>query len=111
MRLTRGTDWLDQPWGQAGIGEHEWTLSNGEEIGILSRCATWPSGEAMPAGSRLNPTLFDKLVADLEIEGLRENDNSPRSQDMAGSLMRFYTVPRIERFNEARPCARPSGAS
>src|ERR1700753_661948 len=54
----------------------------------------------MPAG-RLNPTLFDKLVADLEIEGLRENDTSPRPQDMAGSLMRFYTVPRIERFNEA----------
>src|ERR1700753_1262286 len=54
----------------------------------------------MPAG-RLNPTLFDKLVADLEIEGLRENDTSPRPQDMAGSLMRFYTVPRIERFHEA----------
>jgi type VI secretion system protein ImpF len=53
------------------------------------------------APSRLNPTLFDKLVADLEIEGLRESDNSRRTADLGGSIMRFYTVPRIERFNEA----------
>ena len=53
------------------------------------------------AASRLNPTLFDKLVADLEIEGLRETDNSRRAADIGGSVMRFYTVPRIERFNEA----------
>ena len=53
------------------------------------------------AAGRLNPTLFDKLVADLDIEGLRESDRGPRPQDQAGSLMRFYTVPRIERFNEA----------
>ncbi len=52
------------------------------------------------AGSRLNPTLFDKLVADLDIDGLRENDNR-RTGDIGGSVMRFYTVPRIERFNEA----------
>ncbi len=52
------------------------------------------------AGSRLNPTLFDKLVADLDIEGLRENENR-RAADVGGSVMRFYTVPRIERFNEA----------
>jgi type VI secretion system protein ImpF len=53
------------------------------------------------AASRLNPTLFDKLVADLEIEGLRESDNARRAADLGGSVMRFYTVPRIERFNEA----------
>ena len=54
------------------------------------------------AASRLNPTLFDKLVADLEIEGLRENENERRRMaDLGGSVMRFYTVPRIERFNEA----------
>ena len=53
------------------------------------------------AASRLNPTLFDKLVADLEIEGLHENQNDRRSTDIGGSVMRFYTVPRIERFNEA----------
>ena len=52
------------------------------------------------AASRLNPTLFDKLVADLEIDGLRENDDR-RMKDIGGSVMRFYTVPRIERFNEA----------
>jgi type VI secretion system protein ImpF len=53
------------------------------------------------AGSRLNPTLFDKLVADLEIDGLRETDNASRLSETSGSIMRFYTVPRIERFNEA----------
>ena len=36
LRLTRGTDWVDQPWGQAGIGQHEWSLSGGEDVGILS---------------------------------------------------------------------------
>ena len=53
------------------------------------------------AASRLNPTLFDKIVADLEIEGLRESDDGRRMADLGGSVMRFYTVPRIERFNEA----------
>jgi len=54
------------------------------------------------AVSRLNPTLFDKLVADLEIEGLREpEDERRRSEIASSSSMRFYTVPRIERFNEA----------
>ena len=55
----------------------------------------------MAAASRLNPTLFDKLVADLEIEGLREPENDRRGAAASTSAMRFYTVPRIERFNEA----------
>jgi type VI secretion system protein ImpF len=53
------------------------------------------------ATSRLNPTLFDKLVADLEIDGLHDSDLDRRAPDLGGSAMRFYTVPRIERFNEA----------
>ncbi|HEY2710682.1 MAG TPA: type VI secretion system baseplate subunit TssE [Caulobacteraceae bacterium] len=53
------------------------------------------------AASRLNPTLFDKLVADLEIEGLRDSESDRRRGELGGSVMRFYTVPRIERFNEA----------
>ena len=53
------------------------------------------------AASRLNPSLFDKLVADLEMEGLRESDANMQSATEANrSTMRFYTVPRIERFNE-----------
>jgi len=36
LRLTRGTDWVDQPWGQAGLGQHEWSLSDGSDVGILS---------------------------------------------------------------------------
>lgn len=36
LRLGRGTDWVDQPWGQAGLGQHLWSLSDGAEVGILS---------------------------------------------------------------------------
>ena len=52
--------------------------------------------------SRLTPTLFDKLVADLDIDGLREEDGlSERAvREMNRSTLRFYTVPRLERFNE-----------
>src|SRR5579862_1717332 len=55
------------------------------------------------AGSRLNPTLFDKLVADLELDGLRVDDDGEAKggADANRSTLRFYTVPRIERFNEA----------
>ena len=53
------------------------------------------------AGPRLNPTLFDKLVADLELDGLRGADDRDESREDSRSTMRFYTVPRIERFNEA----------
>jgi type VI secretion system protein ImpF len=50
--------------------------------------------------ARLNPTLFDKLVADLELEGLRETRVDQEAQESSRSTMRFYAVPRIERFNE-----------
>jgi type VI secretion system protein ImpF len=49
--------------------------------------------------SRINPTLFDKLVADLHIDGVRE---VPQGElELSRASMRFYAVPRIERFNEA----------
>jgi type VI secretion system protein ImpF len=46
---------------------------------------------------RLNPTLFDKLVADLDMSGLREDDIST---DHSRETMRYYSVPKLERFNE-----------
>ena len=48
---------------------------------------------------RINPTLFDKLVADLTMDGL--TDDPEEQAEVSRSSMRFYTVPRIERFNEA----------
>ncbi|USI74903.1 type VI secretion system baseplate subunit TssE [Sphingomonas morindae] len=48
--------------------------------------------------SRINPSLFDKLVADLELDGLRDDDAEITGLDRAP---RFYTVPRLERFSEA----------
>ncbi len=52
------------------------------------------------AGPRLNPTLFDKLVADLELDGLRADTDEMEASGSSRSNLRFYTVPRIERFNE-----------
>jgi len=54
---------------------------------------------AKPAPSRLNPTLFDKLVADNDLSGLRgeELDKLESSRE----AMRYYSVPRLERFNES----------
>lgn len=55
---------------------------------------------APPArASRLNPTLFDKLVADSDISGLRGDELE--SLESSRESMRFYSVPRLERFNES----------
>lgn len=48
---------------------------------------------------RLNPTLFDKLVADNEIAGLRGSEME--SLEERRDSMRFYSIPQIERFNES----------
>jgi len=47
---------------------------------------------------RLTPTLFDKLVADVEMSGLREE--AEETPVIAREAMRHYAVPRLERFNE-----------
>lgn len=49
--------------------------------------------------SRLNPTLFDKLVADNDLSGLRGEEVDKVEESRAA--MRYYSVPRLERFNEA----------
>jgi type VI secretion system protein ImpE len=36
QRLARATDWRDAPWGPVGQGQHLWSLSDGEERGLLS---------------------------------------------------------------------------
>ena len=51
----------------------------------------------MAVKQRLTPTLFDKLVADVEISGLRKDDETP---EITREAMRYYSVPRLERFNE-----------
>lgn len=48
--------------------------------------------------SRINPTLFDKLVGGLAMDGLIENDGDAQTSTREG--MRYYSVPRLERFNE-----------
>lgn len=35
IRLGRETGWIDQPWGQAGLGQRVWSLSDGTDIGLL----------------------------------------------------------------------------
>jgi type VI secretion system protein ImpF len=51
----------------------------------------------MAKGARLTPTLFDKLVADVEISGLQSTDDA----GVTNEVMRYYPVPEINRFGEA----------
>jgi type VI secretion system protein ImpF len=46
----------------------------------------------------LDPTLFDKLVADHEIAGLRGSEIETIEERRES--LRYYAVPQIERFNE-----------
>ena len=36
LRMARRTDWRDESWGAAGLGQHEWSLGGGGEAGLLS---------------------------------------------------------------------------
>lgn len=53
----------------------------------------------MAVTQRLTPTLYDKLVADLEISGMR--DMSDEAPEISREKFRYYSVPRLERFNES----------
>jgi type VI secretion system protein ImpF len=53
----------------------------------------------MPA--RINPTLFDKLVADLDIDDLRDDPKAGEGQVSRAATRRLYPILKIERFNEA----------
>ena len=50
----------------------------------------------MAVKQRLTPTLFDKLVADLEISGMVSESDA----DVSREQFRHYSVPKLERFNE-----------
>ena len=52
----------------------------------------------MAINERLNPSLFDKLVADLDMPGLR--DDSGNVSELSRETMKHYSVPKLERFNE-----------
>jgi type VI secretion system protein ImpF len=51
----------------------------------------------METGARLTPTIFDKLVADVEISGLK----SAETPDVISEMTVHYPVPEIKRFGEA----------
>jgi len=51
------------------------------------------------AAQRLTPTLFDKLVAGVEMSGLQSADGA--MPEVMKESMRLYNVPKLERFNEA----------
>lgn len=53
----------------------------------------------MAIKERLTPTLFDKLVADLDISGL--TSESTETAMISRENFRHYSVPKLERFNEA----------
>jgi type VI secretion system protein ImpF len=51
--------------------------------------------------TRINPTLFDKLVADLDIDGLRDDPKIEAGQVSRASTLRLYPIMKLERFNES----------
>ena len=52
----------------------------------------------MATGARLTPTVFDKVVADVQISGLRSDDEPP---EVVSEVMHRYPVPDINHFGEA----------
>jgi type VI secretion system protein ImpF len=52
-----------------------------------------------PVTQRLTPTLFDKLVGDLQMSGLRGGGDDDHAE-VARERFRHYSVPKLERFNE-----------
>lgn len=50
------------------------------------------------ARGRLNPTLFDKLVADSEIGGIRGSE--VEELEAKRDTLHYFSVPQIENFNE-----------
>ena len=48
---------------------------------------------------RLNPTLFDKLTGDSKLGGGRGSELDEIEE--TGSALRYFSVPQLERFNEA----------
>lgn len=52
----------------------------------------------MAVKQRLTPSLFDKLVADLDISGLSKVDSD--TTEISRENFRHYSVPKLERFNE-----------
>ena len=53
----------------------------------------------MAVKQRLTPSLFDKLVADLEISGLSNSEGE--AAQVSRENFKHYSVPKLERFNEA----------
>ncbi|KQV56760.1 MULTISPECIES: type VI secretion system baseplate subunit TssE [unclassified Caulobacter] len=51
--------------------------------------------------ARINPTLFDKLVADLDIEGVRDDPKIETRQVSRATTTRLYPILKLERFNES----------
>lgn len=54
----------------------------------------------MAIRAQINPTLFDKLVSDSDLSGLRATDNQVGGEISVSSL-RFYTTPRLDAFKES----------
>lgn len=52
-----------------------------------------------PARGRLNPTIFDKLVAGNDIGGLRGGEIEAVEQNRA--IMGTFAMPQVDRFNES----------
>jgi type VI secretion system protein ImpF len=62
----------------------------------------------MAVTARINPTIFDKLIASTEMAGLHRNDAKIDDGISSVEAMRYYSVPKLERFNEQWSISSPS---
>jgi type VI secretion system protein ImpF len=49
---------------------------------------------------RLNPTLLDKLVADLPLSGLREDEGAASGKETGRGDLRYYSFANLDKFTE-----------
>lgn len=54
----------------------------------------------MAVSARINPSIFDKLIATTEMAGLHEADARVDSGISSRETLGYYSVPKLERFNE-----------
>jgi type VI secretion system protein ImpF len=55
----------------------------------------------MAVTARINPTIFDKLIASTEMSGLHKQDDARIDGGITSlDTLRYYSVPKLERFNE-----------
>ena len=97
LRMGRSTGWQEEAAGAIGFGPAFAGAFRSRRDRAAHGAVARFRPSLMATAARLTPTIFDKLVADVEISGLRAVD----TPQVMSEIMSFYPVPEIKRFGEA----------